>query len=280
MESLKRFIFLALMCVCLGVGNVVGQDDVDAEGELNSAAEAPIKIRSGKPLSLTCNLTNIAEEDAKVEWIKDGEKENILKSDDKYTVFEKNYTLLIKKAMPDDAGTYECSTTSKTPFTKQFSVYFFYMRAMPKSLVVVEAEDIKMTCEVRGKPIPTVQWLKDDQKLNDSDTKYEYNENDDSIPKAVLSFKNSQQVDRGMYTCQVSSDMGVYNSSTYIRVKSIYAPLYPAVGILIEIVLLAVVIIFFERRAAKQEYEESDTDQGADMKNASETQDSAARQRK
>jgi len=280
MESLKRVIVFTLLCTCLGVGNVVGQADVDEEGELNSAAEAPIKIRSGRPLSLTCNLTNIAEDDATVEWIKDGDKENILESDDTYTVFPKNHTLLIKKAMPDDAGTYECSTTSKTPFTKQFSVYFFYMRAMPKSLVVNEAQDVSLKCEVKGKPIPTVQWLKDDLKLNDTDTKFEYDANDDSIAKAVLSFKNSQQTDRGSYTCQVSSDMGVYNSSTYIRVKSVYAPLYPAVGILVEIVLLAVIIIFFERRAAKQEYEESDTDQGADIKNTTESQDSAARQRK
>jgi len=261
MGSLKRVIFLTFLCTCLGVGNVVGQDDENEEGDLNSVAEAPIKLRVGKTLTLTCNLTNVADDNAVVTWVKDDNEEEPLEESEKYKIFPKNHTLMVLNSEQEDAGTYECSApTSKTPFTKLFSVYFFQYHNMPKSLVVIEGEPISMTCEAKGKPIPTVQWYKDGQKINETE-RFKFTSSG-GIAKAKFDFENAQQEDRGQYMCQIFSDMGIYNTSTYVRVKSVYAPLYPLAGIVIEILLLVVVIIFFERRAAKQEYEESDTDQG------------------
>lgn len=263
--------------MCLGVGIVVGNTD-EADGNLNSAAEAPLKLRVGRKLVFYCNLTNLADDESKVEWRKDGEEDNILKEDDtnKYKIFDNN-TLLIVEAEENDAGTYECRTIDKQ-ITKQFSVVYFSWSKLPKSLVVTEGDTVVLKCLADGKPMPTVQWFKDLQQLNDSQ-KYTYKPNEYGIANAELSFEDAQQVDRGMYQCRIHTEFGQYNASTNIRVKSVYAPLYPAAGILIEIILLIVVIIFFERRAAKQEYEESDTDQGPDIKNTSESHDSV-RQRK
>ncbi|CAL4078758.1 unnamed protein product, partial [Meganyctiphanes norvegica] len=234
-------------------------------GDLNSAAEAAIKLRVGRKLSLVCNLTNIAEDDSSVEWIKDSQDE-ILKTGDKYTVSDVNNTLIIMSAVPDDAGAYECRTTSTSSpqVTKQFSVFFFQLRRMPKSLVVTEAGDIELKCLAKGKPIPTVQWLKDSVEIE----KYRYTFQKSYFFKGIerisMFFKNLKNEKRPYPIHLLYSNVGLifFCISSFLKIQRVYAPLYPLVGIVIEIVLLVIVIIFFERRRAKQEYEESDTDQG------------------
>lgn len=280
MKIMKNCILLTILGMCLGVGIVVGNTD-EADGALNSAAEAPLKLIRGRKLTFHCNLTGLVDDVGEVEWRKDGEEDNVLQEDDtnKYKVFKDNNTLIIPEADPEtDAGTYECRTMSPQKITKQFSVVFFSWKRLPKSLVVTEGETVEMKCLAEGEPKPTVQWYKDGQQLNDS-KKYTYEPNEYSIANAELSFENAQQEDRGSYMCIIHTEFGQYNASTFLRVKSVYAPLYPLGGIVLEILLLIVVIIFFERRRAKQEYEESDTDQGPDMKNTSESHDSV-RQRK
>lgn len=277
MKIMTKCIFLALLCMCMGVGFVVGNAE-ETDGNLNSVAEAPMKLLIGRQLYFYCNLTSIADDETQVEWKFDGNGEDaVLKNGDKYKIYENN-SLVIESAEENDAGIYECRITGAQSYTKQFSVVYFSWKKLPKSLVVIEGNQVELNCEANGKPMPSVQWFKDAQQLNNTG-KYTFTENEYGIPNAVLSFEDAQQEDRGTYECKITTDFGKYNASTFVRVKSALAPLYPLAGIVLEILLLIVVIIFFERRRAKQEYEESDTDQGPDMKNTSESRDSV-RQRK
>lgn len=47
--------------------------------------------------------------------------------------------------------------------------------------------------------------------------------------------------------------------------SDVYAALWPFLGILVEVLLLGIIIFIFEKRRAKAEFEESDTDQGNDQ---------------
>ncbi|CAL4103038.1 unnamed protein product, partial [Meganyctiphanes norvegica] len=181
------------------------------------AAEGPYKITPGSALLLTCNDTKIGV-DAYVEWIKDGEDDNMLKADNKYELLADRYKLNIMDTGPDDAGFYECRNKSPQ-FTMQFSVFYFNLENMEPVMTVTENDVVELKCLANGKPIPTVQWLKDGKKLNDS--KYEYKANENLISNAELSFKNATKKDGGNYTCQVFSDVEPdkhFSTSTYVCV--------------------------------------------------------------
>jgi len=192
-------------------------------GGLCSAQNDALEIINGKPLYIHCNLTNTKGEGAKVEWIKDSEDDNILTTGAKYTAFDHNNTLLIIKADPDDAGTYDCRTTSAPAFTKKFLVSFFELPKMVAETIKEEGEDVELTCEANGKPLPTVQWLKGDQKVTEvkRNPSYWHQPNEHNIAKAILSFKNATKSDEGLYTCKVFSDMDVHNTTTLLKVVPI-----------------------------------------------------------
>ncbi|CAL4065990.1 unnamed protein product, partial [Meganyctiphanes norvegica] len=203
----RRCIFIAFVAVLIIRGSVC------------RAASGPIIITPGQPLSIHCNLTNTEAEGAKVDWIKDGEDSNILITGAKYEVEENNNTLSIKEAEPDDAGAYECRAkdTSTNPYSQTFSVYFFELEELTKSTFVTVGGNVTLDCLARGKPIPTVQWLKDEQKLNDS--KYVYLKNTYQITNAKLLITNITQQDLGNYTCQVFINEEVHKTTTQLTFK-------------------------------------------------------------
>lgn len=67
------------------------------------------------------------------------------------------------------------------------------------------------------------------------------------------------------------SSLSSINSAHYSLITNptlasdIYAALWPFLGIVVEVLLLGIIIFIFEKRRAKAEFEESDTDQGNDQ---------------
>ena len=229
-------------------------------GDLISATEAnltTIQIVKGKNLSIFCDLTGTAGEGSNVEWIKDGEKHNILKPSDKYSISDNN-TLHIIKAEPGDAGTYECQTTSSPPYSKKFLVYYFHLDKMSPKMIVKELTEVNLTCSADGRPLPTVQWFKDDQQLNDSDTRYSYTANEYKIQKGVLIIPNATKVYEGNYTCKIFGDLATYTTSTDFKIMGKDDPSAGGgcgtgciVGIIVPVVLIVAIAlaIFLKKKS-------------------------------
>lgn len=100
-------------------------------------------------------------------------------------------------------------------------------------------------------------------------------ENDDKVPNSILVIRDIKMSDRGYYKCTGTNDkMKTFaldddtfaDSVSYIRIKDRMAALWPAIGIVAQIVVLAIIIIISENRRNQNEVDESDTDESPEKK--------------
>lgn len=265
MKRITSFIFLSLLGISLGAGST---QSPKAEGE-DTPTTNPVKVISfGRKLNLHCNMTNNEEFTFHLDWYKNDKK---LEESDRLKIFQLNSSLAISKTEADDEGTYRCEVLNDTVVDKlqpqTFKVIWLEVKSMPKSSSVTVEEQLVLECPVRGKPKPSIIWKKDERPIlevfNETRVKFEPNEN--GIQNGKLLINNVDRGDRGNYTCTITIFSETRIIFTFIRVKDIYAALWPFLGIVVEVLVLGIVIFIFEKRRAKAEFEESDTDQGNDQ---------------
>ena len=91
-------------------------------------------------------------------------------------------------------------------------------------------------------------------------SKLEMRTSPNGIINGTMVIRNLNQDDRGMYTCNLTNHPSLlFSTSTSLRVKDMYAALWPFLGIIAEVVILCIVILIFEKRNSKAEYDDSET---------------------
>ncbi|KAK8740145.1 hypothetical protein OTU49_003063, partial [Cherax quadricarinatus] len=274
-------VFLGLLGVCLGIGGTFGTV-TDTEADLSGTKSVQM-LYVGYPLKLTCNLTSHENTSFKLDWFKDEMK---IESNARTKIFQENSSLLIPSPVKEDVGLYKCQTQRGIPNDKPlnmfFNVIYFEMRKMDKSVNVDMEKSIKLECPVEGQPYPVITWKKDDMPIAEliNATRITYSPNDKKVPNGTILITNAGWTDRGNYTCVITTLSNTFERFTFIRVKDVYAALWPFIGIVVEVLLLGIIIFIFEKRRAKAEFEESDTDQGNDQKNTADLNKDSVRQRK
>jgi len=234
-----------------------------AEVKIEDESEFTKRVIPGKEFALNCT---IEDDSASVQWLKDDQR---VETNDRITVYS-NGSLEIDVANSTDVGTYVCQEVrtidSKVkPVRHEFRVYELSVSMLKPSRMVVEGADINITCEATGNPIPTIVWMMNDEVLtNSSSSQIVITEVAGSTPDSTLLIKEATNDNRGMYTCIIDNTEGAapITMKTNVRVKGLYAALWPFLGIVAEVVVLCAIIFFFERRRSNAEYEESDTDTG------------------
>lgn len=78
----------------------------------------------------------------------------------------------------------------------------------------VERQKARLECKFKGKPTPTVEWYKDDEKIKPSNRIKMTVEKD----TAILEFKETKLDDEGMYKCVVKNDLGTSSSEAELLV--------------------------------------------------------------
>ncbi|KAG0711637.1 Basigin [Chionoecetes opilio] len=233
------------------------------------ASDAIHRVFPGFFFKLSCNMTNDDSTNFTLDWYKDKKK---IESNDHVQIIHSNSSIVISDPKKEDAGVYRCQTRAgipkDSPLVRNFTVIYFEIRKMSKSMAVVKEEQLTLVCPVDGKPFPKIVWRKDlvlVTELKVNDTRMSLAPNDNEVPDAKLIVLNAEANDRGNYTCNVTTHTNSFEVFTFVRVKDIYAALWPFLGIVVEVLLLGIIIFIFEKRRAKAEFEESDTDQGNDQ---------------
>uniref|UniRef100_A0A646QI82 Neuroplastin n=1 Tax=Hemiscolopendra marginata TaxID=943146 RepID=A0A646QI82_9MYRI len=244
----------------------------------DSDGQTIVAMEVNMPFQLKCNVSTIPENaSAVVAWFKEDEPINT--SSTHITI--KNDVLQIKKPTDNDWGYYTCQPNISNPTLNYTYAVYTKPRIDPpfqKSVSHIQGETLTLSCTVFGKPDPDIVWKKGDEIINPS------NESRITIEKTEkgsdLKIATLEEDDRAEYTCSINNTVGSDNSTILVRVKDKLAALWPFLGIVAEVGVLCTIIFIYEKRRAKQEFEESDTDQSPDTKNVADNKEKDVRQRK
>uniref|UniRef100_A0A670IVD1 DCC netrin 1 receptor n=1 Tax=Podarcis muralis TaxID=64176 RepID=A0A670IVD1_PODMU len=134
--------------------------------------------------------------------------------------------LLISNATDDDSGTYTCVVTYReenSSASAELSVLVPpWFINHPSNLYAYESMDIEFECSVSGKPIPTVQWIKNGEVVIPSD----YFQIVGGSNLRILGLVKS---DEGFYQCVAENDAGNAQTSAQLIIPE---PAIPSSSIL------------------------------------------------
>ncbi|CAG0879184.1 unnamed protein product [Cyprideis torosa] len=233
---------------------------------------SPAVLKVKEPLVLQCNATNEYEV-IQVLWI--FEDKLINGSDGRHELDEG--TLRIPNPRLSDAGEYTCKvemrfgSTSKN-FSEVISVKLAaHVNAFrARSINYVEGDTLNLVCDATGKPTPSIYWMKDKLPLSATDDRTKMLANRDGTPNAVLKITNLDKSDAGNYSCsaenEVSEGSELASAWITIRVKDKLAALWPFLGICLEVFILCLIILIYEKRRNKDYTDEDDTATGTTKK--------------
>ncbi|KAF1581283.1 UNVERIFIED_CONTAM: Netrin receptor DCC, partial [Eudyptes pachyrhynchus] len=153
-----------------------------------------------------------------------------LRGDEVLPVRSKKYSLLagsnllISNVTDDDSGTYTCVVTYKNENSSgsaELSVMvppWFLIR--PSNLYAYESMDIEFECAVSGKPVPTVEWIKNGEVVIPSD----YFQIVGGSNLRILGLVKS---DEGFYQCVAENEAGNAQASAQLIIPEPAPPAHP-----------------------------------------------------
>uniref|UniRef100_A0A3B3V875 Ig-like domain-containing protein n=1 Tax=Poecilia latipinna TaxID=48699 RepID=A0A3B3V875_9TELE len=123
-----------------------------------------------------------------------------------------------------------------------------------KPIVSYVGDFVVLTCKMEEtKPVPrTWNWF----KINGTDKEqlFEAQRYDITVigHKTKLKVKDVSEADSGVYHCAAVYNISTSTSKLHLKVITIWEPLKPFLGILVEVVILVTVILIYERSHSKK----------------------------
>ena len=161
-----------------------------------------------------------------ITWLKNSEPVNL--SDTKKYEEKINgnfYSLFIKSIAVNDAGTYQCSvsnTAGKASSLGKLTIYPLtapkFIKSLDETKLFPENENMQLSVQVSGIPVPKIFWFKDGLLLNDEIDKYDLKKD---LSKGIykITGKTTGKGFSGNYQVKASNPGGEINSTCYVRVE-------------------------------------------------------------
>ncbi|XP_035384811.1 hemicentin-1 isoform X2 [Electrophorus electricus] len=195
---------------CIAV-NVAGQADIRHDVTVHVPASINMQVQGSQnvsvvvrnPVALTCEASGIPL--PVITWLKDGQP---ISASSSVRVISGGRSLRLMHAAVEDAGRYTCIVSNSAgEDRKNFDLDVL----VPPSIVngggvqdirVKEGQNITLTCEVTGNPVPEITWLKDGQPVADEAQLQVMSHG------RFLHVSSAQVADMGRYSCLASSGAG------------------------------------------------------------------------
>ncbi|KAL4635075.1 hemicentin-1 [Arapaima gigas] len=170
-----------------------------------------VSVNKGEHLILGCGVTGIPP--PKITWAFNN---NIIPAH--YDHVNGHSELIIEHVSKDDAGTYSCTAENIVGSIK--SLGFVYVKEPP----IIDGEfhsnrieplggNAILNCEVRGDPLPTIQWSKKGVKVQVSNRIRQ-------LDNGSLAIYGTVNEDAGNYLCVATNDAGVVEQSVTLILQS------------------------------------------------------------
>ncbi|XP_065671022.1 neural cell adhesion molecule 1-like [Hydra vulgaris] len=218
--------------------------------------DAPTTLSTvyGSNFSFSCSVVS-ENYQVDIEWGFDGK----LGSNIKYIPDASNKTLIRSKVIISDVkysngGKYRCIAKLSIGdiFVKNYTKIFDLAEISgkknkpSKEEVVKAGSDVTLVCDIAGYPAPKYVWKKFEAVIgNYTDSRFKFIK-ENSSEYETLTINDVTYSDRAVYSCIVNFNNSQVVKEFTLRVRDPLNALWPAVGILIEAVLLAIIIFSCE----------------------------------
>ncbi|CAK1584151.1 unnamed protein product [Parnassius mnemosyne] len=237
-----------------------------AQNEETDQPELLYDVRAN--FTLRCELPN--DNSLAYVWTKnDTNVVDIWDLKDRYKLEHGGAEFIVPRSVEDDFGNYTCGL-SGTEAVQRWAVRGRAFTKLPANTNVVEGQKLKLQCKVVGKPYPRVVWTFSNasEGENASDVRALLGErvtlrrSAQGVEDGELLLDAVLRSDAGLYSCAAPvGAAGAANvATTTLRVKDMYAALWPFLGICAEVFVLCAIILVYEKRRTKPDLDDSDTD--------------------
>lgn len=257
-SSLPTAATLCLLLVTSGL--LLAPATAQNEPRIN-ASEDVILYPLGGTIILQCNLTTNPSPLNSSYWEKNG---------DEISGSRKNATSIehkISKAKTEDSGEYICVFTftshpsaNATIQVKASPEIIGHKRSENKN----EGQEALLYCKSIGYPHPEWIWRQEVngifRDIDNSSGRFIISNKESSTELRIINLQISE--DPGNYQCNATNAVNSTTSVTLLRVRSHLAPLWPFLGILVEIIILVIIIVVYEKRKRPDEIPDDDEPAG------------------
>ncbi|KAL1022832.1 hypothetical protein UPYG_G00032950 [Umbra pygmaea] len=209
---------------CVAV-NAAGQADskhdvsVHVPPSISGQTQVPenVSVVVKNPVALTCEASGIPL--PAITWLKDGHP---IRPSSSVRILSGGQSLRLMHAAVEDAGRYSCIVSNTAgEERKNFDLDIL----VPPSIVgegmvhdvrVMEKNNMTLSCEVTGNPVPEITWLKDSQPLG-TDRRHQV-----LFHGRYLLISGAQLADTGRYSCLAHNSAG--DRSSHFNLNVLVSP--------------------------------------------------------